>query len=297
MQIENQMVVVRGGGDLGTGVALRLQRVGWRVLMCELAQPLVIRRTVAFASAVYDGSIEVEGVVAQRIDRVAEADRIWAVDQVPVLIDPDWSLSRSLHPSLIVDAVMAKRNLGTRLDEAPIVIGLGPGFTVGVDCHAVIETQRGHNLGRVYYQGAAVPDTGTPGKIDGEDALRVVRAPSAGVFYGHRNIGEPVTAGNVIGRVITLDGSVTDSGAWRVATADRDSSRPLGQVLRTKIDGVLRGLLHDGLLIAAGTKVADVDPRAEPSYCFTVSDKSLAVGGGVLEATLYLARQSRISPP
>lgn len=291
MQIENSIAIVRGGGDLGTGAALRLQRAGWRVVVCELAQPLVIRRTVAFASAVYEGSLEVEGVIAQRIDRAEEADRLWAADRVPVLIDPDWSKSKALSPALIVDAVMAKRNLGTRRDEAPSVIGVGPGFTAGVDCHAVIETQRGHNLGRVYYQGAAAPDTGQPGKIGGEDALRVLRSPSAGVFYGHRQIGERVKAGEVIGRVIALDGAVSDSGAWRVVTADRDSSRPLGQVIKTKIEGVLRGLLHDGLLIAAGTKVADVDPRAEESYCFTVSDKALAVGGGVLEAALYLMRQ------
>jgi len=290
MQIENSIAIVRGGGDLGTGAALRLQRAGWRVVVCELAQPLVIRRTVAFASAVYEGSLEVEGVIAQRIDRAEEADRLWAADRVPVLIDPDWSKSKALSPALIVDAVMAKRNLGTRRDEAPSVIGVGPGFTAGVDCHAVIETQRGHNLGRVYYQGAAAPDTGQPGKIGGEDALRVLRSPSAGVFYGHRQIGERVKAGEVIGRVIALDGAVSDSGAWRVVTADRDSSRPLGQVIKTKIEGVLRGLLHDGLLIAAGTKVADVDPRAEESYCFTVSDKALAVGGGVLEAALYLMR-------
>ena len=292
MQIEHPIVVIRGGGDLGTGAALRLQRAGWRVLVCELAQPLVIRRTVAFASAVYEGSIEVEGVIAQRIDRVEEAERLWAAERVPVLIDPDWSKSKALSPAVIVDAVMAKRNSGTRIDDASIVIGVGPGFTAGVDCHAVVETQRGHNLGRVYYQGAAAPDTGQPGQIGGEAASRVIRAPTAGVFYGHRQIGERVKAGDVIGRVIALDGAVSDSGAWRVVTADRDSSRPLGQVIKTKIEGVLRGLLHDGLLIAAGTKVADVDPRAEESYCFTVSDKALAVGGGVLEAALYVMRHT-----
>jgi xanthine dehydrogenase accessory factor len=159
-----------------------------------------------------------------------------------------------------------------------------------VDCHAVIETQRGHNLGRVYYQGAAAADTGTPGKLGGQDALRVLRAPIDGVFYAQRKIGEAVSAGEVIGRVIAVDVSLTDSAAWRLSAVDRDSSRPLGTVIRTQIEGMLRGILHDGLTVSANTKIADVDPRAEVSYCFTVSDKAWAVGGGVLEAVLYLRR-------
>ncbi len=296
MSVDN-IAVVRGGGDLGTGAALRLQRAGWRVLVTEIARPLVIRRGAALATAVYDGSIELEGTVGERIDRAAEADRVWAADRLPVLIDPDHTRSAQLHPSVIVDAIMAKRNTGSRIDEAAIVIGLGPGFTAGVDCHAVVETQRGHNLGRVYYRGAAAADTGTPGKLGGQDALRVLRAPTAGVFYGQRKIGEAVKAGEVIGRVIEVDGSLTDSAAWRLSAVDRDSSRPLGTVVRTSIDGVLRGILHDGLTVCAGLKIADVDPRAEVSYCFTVSDKAWAVGGGVLEAALFLARQSTISPP
>ncbi len=297
MNVDNRTAVVRGGGDLGTGAALRLQRAGFRVIVTELAQPLVIRRGASLAAAIYDGSIELEGTMGVKIDRAAEADRVWASDRIPVLIDPDRSQAASLQPAVIVDAIMAKHNTGTRLDDAPIVIALGPGFTAGVDCHAVVETQRGHHLGRVYYQGSAAVDTGTPGKLGGEDALRVLRAPTAGVFYGQQKIGERVKHGDIIGRVIAVDVSLTDSAAWRLTAADRDSSRPLGTVIRTQIDGVLRGLLHDGLTVAAGTKIADVDPRAEVSYCFTVSDKAWAVGGGVLEAALYLARQSLISPP
>ena len=186
---------------------------------------------------------------------------------------------------------MAKHNTGTQLGDAPIVVALGPGFTAGVDCHAVIETQRGHNLGRVYYQGAARPDTGTPGNLGGQDALRVVRAPVDGVFYAQRKIGDRVKAGDMIGRVITVDVSLTDSAAWRLAAMDRDASQPLGIVVKTKIDGVLRGILHDGLKVAANTKIADVDPRDEVEYCFTVSDKSWAVGGGALEAVLHLMRK------
>ncbi len=288
---EDNIAVVRGGGDLGTGAALRLQRAGWRVLVTEIARPLVIRRGVALAAAIYDGTIELEGTVGVKIDRAAEADRVWAADRLPVLIDPDRSQAAALQPIALVDAIMAKCNTGTRLTDAPVVVALGPGFTAGVDCHAVIETQRGHHLGRVYYHGAAAADTGTPGKLGGQDALRVLRAPTAGVFYGQRKIGEAVKAGEVIGRVIAVDGSLTDSAAWRLSAVDRDSSRPLGTVVRASIDGVLRGILHDGLTVTAGLKIADVDPRGEVSFCFTVSDKAWAVGGAVVEAALWLRRR------
>jgi xanthine dehydrogenase accessory factor len=171
------------------------------------------------------------------------------------------------------------------------VVALGPGFTAGVDCHAVIETQRGHNLGRVYYQGSAASNTNMPGNLGGQDAQRVVRAPVAGIFYAQRKIGDHVTAGDVIGRAITVDVSLTDSAAGRLAAIDRDASQPLGIVIKTKIDGVVRGLLHDGLKVEANAKIADVDPRGEVENCFSVSDKSWAVGGGVLEAVLYLMRR------
>lgn len=294
MTVDNSIMVVRGGGDLGTGVALRLQRAGFRVLVTDLAQPLVIRRGAALAAAIYDGAIELEGTRGERIERAAAADRVWAADQLPVLIDPDRSGAAQLQPAVIVDAIMAKRNTGTRLADAPIVIALGPGFTAGVDCHAVVETQRGHNLGRVYYRGAAAADTGTPGQLGGEAARRVLRAPIAGVFYAQQKIGARVKSGDVIGRVIAVDGALTDSAARRLALADRDASRPLGTALRAKIDGVVRGLLRDGLSVDAGLKVADVDPRADVSACFTVSDKAWAVGGGVLEAALYLSHRRSV---
>ena len=294
MLAEKPLALIRGGGDLGTGVALRLHRAGWRVLVVELLQPLVIRRTVAFASAVYDGSIEVEGTIGERIVEASAADRVWEADRIPVLVDPDRTAAARLHPIALIDAIMAKHNIGTQIDDAPIVVALGPGFTAGVDCHAAIETQRGHNLGRVYYQGSATPNTGTPGTVGGQDALRAVRTPVAGVFYGQRKIGERVRAGEVLGRVITVDVSITDSAAWRLASIDRDASQPLGIVIKSKLDGVLRGILHDGLKISADTKIADVDPRGETEYCFTVSDKSWAVGGAALEAVLYL-RQKNLS--
>jgi xanthine dehydrogenase accessory factor len=280
---------------LGTGVALRLQRAGWRVIITELLQPLVIRRAVAFASAIYEGSIEVEGTQGSRIqadDVEREAGACWAAGQIPVVVDPDRAAAARLRPSAVIDAIMAKSNTGTRIDDAPIVVALGPGFTAGVDCHAVIETQRGHHLGRVYYQGAAQPNTGIPGNLGGQDALRAVRAPAAGVFYAYRQIGDQLKAGEVIGRVITVDVPLSDSAAGRLALADRDASRPLGVIVTTGIGGILRGVMHDGLKVAANTKVADVDPRAAVDYCFTVSDKSWAVGGGALEAVLHLQRRN-----
>jgi xanthine dehydrogenase accessory factor len=294
MSAEKPLALIRGGGDLGTGVALRLHRAGWRVIITELLQPLVIRRTVAFASVIYDGSIEVENTIglcihADQIER--EAETCWAADQIPVVVDPDRIAAAQLYPIAVIDAIMAKRNRGTQIGDAPIVVGLGPGFTAGVDCHAVIETQRGHNLGRVYYRGAALPDSGTPGNVGGQDTQRVVRAPVDGVFYAQRKIGDRLKAGDVIGRVITVDVSLTDSAAWRLAAIDRDASQPLGIVVKTKIDGVLRGILHDGLKVSANTKIADVDPRGEVENCFTVSDKSWAVGGGALEAVLYLRQK------
>jgi xanthine dehydrogenase accessory factor len=300
MLAEKPLALIRGGGDLGTGVALRLQRAGWQVLIAELLQPLVIRRKVAFASAIYDGSIEVEGTLGLRVHAEhieAEAGQCWSADQIPVVVDPDRTAAAQLHPIAVIDAIMAKHNTGTQLDDAPIVAALGPGFTAGVDCHAVIETQRGHNLGRVYYQGAAQPNTGVPGNLGGQDGQRAVRAPVAGVFYAQRKIGDRLKAGDVIGRVITVDVSLTDSAAWRLATIDRDASQPLGIVVKTKIDGVLRGILHDGLKVPANTKIADVDPRGEVEYCFTVSDKSWAVGGGALEAVLYLRRRDLSGGP
>ncbi len=266
MKLDQSIVVMRGGGDLGTGAALRLQRAGWRVLIIELAQPLAIRRAVAFATAIYDGSIEVEDTIAQRIEKVDEADRLWALDRIPVIVDVDRSIGAQLNSVALIDAIMAKHNTGTRLGDAPIVVALGPGFVAGVDCHAVVETNRGHNLGRVYYRGPAETDTDVPGQIGGENNRRVLRAPTSGVFHAERKIGEVVKTGEVIGYV----GSVP---------------------LAAQIDGVLRGMLADGLFIAGGTKVADIDPRGNMSHCFSVSDKAWAVGGGVLEAVLYLARQ------
>ena len=268
MNHEGPLAVIRGGGDLGTGVALRLQRAGWRIVITELSQPLVIRRAVALASAVYEGAIELEGTIARYVERAGvlkDAPLLWTRGEIPVIVDPDRGVVSQLQPLAVIDAIMAKRNTGTQLTEAPIVVALGPGFTVGLDCQAVIETRRGHNLGRVYYQGTAEADTGIPGKVGGQDSQRVLRAPVPGTFTACTTIGQHVEAGAMIAQV---------------------NETPV----ITSIAGVVRGLLHDGLSIPTGMKVADVDPRDEARHCFTVSDKAWAVGGGVLEAVLYLQR-------
>ncbi|HET7091561.1 MAG TPA: selenium-dependent molybdenum cofactor biosynthesis protein YqeB, partial [Anaerolineae bacterium] len=202
-------VVIRGGGDLATGVALRLHRAGFRITVLEIPQPTVIRRAVAFASAVYDGSTVVEGVTARLMRLDDDLEPMWRSGEAPVVVDPDASILARLRPDALVDAIMAKRDpsaalragLGTHIDGAPMVVALGPGFTAGVDCHAVVETNRGHSLGRVYYAGTAEANTGVPGAVGGQDALRVVRAPVDGVFQGLRKIGDRVSRGDSIGRV------------------------------------------------------------------------------------------------
>lgn len=268
--LEDILVVIKGGGDLATGVAHRLHRAGMQIVVTELAQPTVIRRAVALASAVYEWQVEVEGLVAQLVESDQEIRVALAGGQVPVIVDPRADVISRLHPTVVVDAIMAKRNTGTRIIVAPIVIGLGPGFTAGVDVHAVIETNRGHNLGRVILSGSAEPHTGVPGSTAGFTVERVLHAPCNGTFMGKRHIGDPVEAGEVVASVA-------------------------GQPVTAKISGVLRGLLADGLLVRGGTKVGDVDPRGVREHCFTISDKARAIGGGVLEAILYLLEIRRWS--
>ncbi len=270
--LERFTVVIKGGGDLGTGVAWRLCRVGMRVLVTELPHPLVIRRAVAFASAVYEGAITVEGITARLVQDDAAVEAAWARGEVPVLVDPEGAVIGRLRPLVVVDAIMAKRNTGTHRGDAPIVIGLGPGFMAGRDVDAVIETKRGHFLGRAIYEGPAQPNTGVPGDVRGETARRVVRAPAAGRFHAHRRIGDRVRAGDLLAEVD-------------------------GVPVRSPLDGVLRGLLADGLEVTSGMKVGDVDPRGVVEHCFTISDKALAVGGGVLEAILVLARRKGVGAP
>jgi xanthine dehydrogenase accessory factor len=261
--LESMLVLVIGGGDLGTGTAYRLHRAGFKVVVSELPQPSVIRRAVAFASAVYDGQIEVEGVEARLAEDEEEIKSLLEQGIVPVIADPEGKARTLLKPDVIVDARMAKRSLGTTLADASIVIGLGPGFTAGQDVHAVVETMRGHNLGRVILQGRAQPDTHVPGLVHGYGRERVLWAPCAGRFRSDAHIGDSVDVRQIV--------------AWVEE-----------QPVQASISGVLRGLLHNSLLVREGQKVGDIDPRGITEYCFTISDKARAIGGAVLEAILYL---------
>jgi len=270
--IPGNLVVVRGAGDLATGCIVRLVRTGFRVAALESARPSSIRRTVCLSEAMYEGEAEVEGIRAVRLDDPERLSDVLAhfgpAGPVPILADPEGAVLARLRPLALVDAIIAKRNLGTRLGLAQVVVALGPGFEAGVDCHAVVETNRGHDLGRVLLHGRAEPDTGTPGLIAGLGRERVLHAPAAGAAENLRRIGDPVRAGEP---VLALHGP------------DRTAT------VAAAIDGVLRGLIRDGYPVPRGMKVADVDPRCRPEHCFSISDKALAVAGGVLEAILMLA--------
>nr|WP_277998722.1 selenium-dependent molybdenum cofactor biosynthesis protein YqeB [Moorella sulfitireducens] len=257
------MVVIKGAGDLASGVAHRLHQAGFLVIMTEIPRPTVIRRAVAFAEAVYSGATTVEGVTARLVTGPEEALAQTMRGEIAVMVDPEARVIAALRPEIIVDAILTKTNLGTSIDQAPIVIALGPGFTAGRDAHAVVETKRGHYLGRVIWEGEALPNTGIPGEVMGYTEARVLRAPADGIFKGCKVIGDPVAAGEIVAMV--------------------------GEVpLPARISGVLRGILHDGLEVTPGMKAGDIDPRGERDYCFTISEKARAVAGGVLEAILHL---------
>lgn len=262
------LVVIKGAGDLASGVAYRLKRSGFPLIMTELPAPSLVRRTVSFGEAVYTGKMVVEGLTARRVDTPEEAHALACSQVIPVLVDPQAASVAMLKPQVLVDAIIAKVNTGTTISNALLVIGMGPGFTAGSDCHAVIETNRGHWLGRVIYPGGgpsgngqAEPNTNTPGVVKGRTADRVLRAPAAGHVTPHARIGDSIAVGQLIATVA-------------------------GQEVRAAFAGVLRGLLHEQVAVTPGFKIGDLDPRGEVSHCFTISDKSLAVGGGVLEAIL-----------
>jgi len=252
------LVVLRGGGDLATGVVHRLMNAGFAVIVLELEQPLVLRRTVSVASAVLEGRMTVDGIDAILVDSTDAAVQAAASGVAAVLISPELPIFGS-PPSVLVDARVAKRNLDTSIDQAPLVIGLGPGLRAGHDCHAVVETMRGHRLGRVIWDGSAVDDTGIPGRVGGVGAQRVVRAPDAGVVNWTVEIGDMVDSGQSIGAV----------GKTEVTAP---------------ISGVVRGLIAPGHQAQSELKIGDIDPRGDRSACFEISDKARLVGSGVLEA-------------
>lgn len=257
------LILIKGAGDIASGVAYRLHRAGYGVVMTDLPKPTAIRRTICFSEAIINGEAAVEGVLARHADSAQEARATVASGAIAVLADPEALCVTELKPPVVVDAILAKRNVGTRITDAPAVIALGPGFTAGEDCHAVVETMRGHTLGRVYYEGSALPNTGVPGEIGGFALERILRAPCDGVFRGVRRIGDEVEKGDVCAYV---------------------GDEPIKSAIR----GVLRGLLADGLVVRAGMKSGDVDPRCKKEHCYLVSDKALAIAGGVLEAILAL---------
>ena len=269
MKFNNELIIIRGGGDLASGVAVRLFNAGFKVIVLETLHPLAIRLPVSFASAVFHGSCNIENIEGVLAETYDEADEIINSNKIAVLIDP---LGRSIEYynfSVLIDAIMAKRNLGTQKEQAPLVIGVGPGFEAGVDVDAVIETKRGHYLGRVIYEGSTLQDTGISGEIAGESKKRLLRAPAEGIFIPEHKIGDLVQTGDTIAMVSDIP-------------------------LKAQLSGVIRGLIYPNTPVTEGMKVGDIDSRGIKDYCFTVSDKALSVGGGVLEAICsYLKKTNK----
>ncbi len=260
------LIVVRGGGDLATGTIYKLKKSGFSVLILEVAAPSSIRRNVAFCEAVYQGRQTVEDMTCYRAESLQQAQQYLSEGKLTVLVDPAGQSISKLSPLAVVDGILAKKNLGTNRNMAPITVALGPGFTAGEDVDAVIETKRGHNLGRVLWQGCAAPNTGIPGLIGGYDKERVIHCPAKGILRNVKHITDTVSKGEIIAVVETEDGSVP---------------------VEATLDGILRGLLRDGYPVEVGFKMADIDPRAdEYDNCFTISDKARCIAGGVLEAIL-----------
>ncbi len=261
-----KLVVIRGAGDIATGVALRLYHAGFQVAMLDIAQPTVIRRTVAFAQAMFDGKACVEGVTACVANDINDAFEAINRGEIPLLIDEDARSLEQLKPRFLVDAILAKQNLGTNRNMAPITVALGPGFNAGHDCDAVIETNRGHDLGRVIYHGYTHPNTGIPGNIGGHTARRVIRAPADGIMQCRVALGDLVQEGDIVAHC--------------------------GEVpVIAPLSGMVRGLLHDGLATKIGSKIGDIDPRGMQADYTTVSDKARAIAGAVLEAMLKLGQR------
>lgn len=266
-QWRDNLIIVRGGGDIATGTIHKLFQCGFPVLVLEMKNPSCIRRTVSFCEAVFDREMVVEGVTAVRVESLEEAFAAWKEGRVPVRIDPEGTVIRQCFPAVVVDAILAKKNLGTSMQDAPIVIALGPGFTAGKDVHAVIETKRGHNLGRVIYKGEAASNTGVPGVIGGYGKERVIHAPIGGKVHIVKKIGEETAAGDIIAYVDT-------------------------EPVFAGIMGIVRGMIREGYQVEKGLKMADIDPRTgEKQNCLLISDKARCVAGGVLEAIMHLKKQ------
>lgn len=273
---KDKLVIVRGGGDIATGTIHRLHKSGFRVLVLEIEHPAAIRRQVSFCEAVYSGSTKIEGVTGVRVSKVIkkesdltkkvrlELESIWDRHLVPVMIDPDGVSIQALHPKIVIDGILAKKNLGTKRQMAPLTIGFGPGFVAGEDVDVVIETMRGHNLGRIITEGPALPDTKIPGNIAGYTKERVLRSPEAGVVYPVHRIGDVVAVDDVVMEIHTDEGQVVP--------------------VKATIPGIIRGMIKEGFSVKKGFKIGDIDPRVgELENCFTISDKARCIAGSVLE--------------
>ena len=255
-------ILIKGAGEMASAIAWRLYQANMRhICMLDLENALAVRRQVSFCTVFEDTETSVEGVPAISVKDGDGIDAAWNKSKIAVTLTTDWDLIKDHRPDVVIDAILAKRNTGTALADAPLVIALGPGFEAGADCHLLIETNRGHNLGRIIENGAATANTGIPGAISGHTAQRVLRAPAAGAFKTDRVIGDLVKAGDVVGQVE-------------------------GNPLVAEIDGILRGLIKPGTVIPRGLKIGDIDPRGDAQYCDTISDKARAIGGSVLEAIM-----------
>lgn len=261
MACKNLKVLIRGGGELASAVACRMAESHFSVIMTEVATPNAVRRNVSFCEAVYEGAKTVEGHTARLVASATQARAAWKAGELAIIVDPDTTIRGDIKPDVEIDAIIAKKNLGTRKSDAELVIGLGIGFEGGKDVHVVIETNRGHNLGRVMREGIAEADTGNPGNIGGYTTERVLRAPKDGTFKTSKKIGDMVKAGDVIATVG-------------------------GAPVKAAIPGVIRGLLRNGTPVTKGLKSGDVDPRGNLEYVNTISDKGRTISGGVLEAIL-----------
>jgi xanthine dehydrogenase accessory factor len=262
MMLSDLKILIRGAGEMATGSACRLYHCGFsRMLLTEIEKPLAVRRSVSLCEAVYEKSWIVEDVRAELINSAEETQGLWEKKTIPVLVDPALSCLNVFRPDVLIDAILAKKNLGTSMESAPLVIAMGPGFWAGKDAHYVIETARGHQLGRLISAGCSSPNTGIPGEIGGHSVFRVVRSPTEGIFLSDFSIGVSVKEGQIIGNVS-------------------------GKPAKAGLDGVLRGLIKPGSYVTPNLKIGDVDPRGDPSYCMTISEKARAIGGTVLEAIL-----------
>ncbi|CAK7075397.1 molybdenum hydroxylase [Tissierella sp. P1] len=264
-----ELIIIRGGGDIATGIGHRLFMAGFKVIILDIEKPLAIRRRVSFCEAVYNGEIIVEGVKAILTRNLEEIYEAINNGIIPVYIDGKGEIINSIKPIAIIDSILAKKNLGTTKDMAPMTIGIGPGFEAGVDVDLVVETKRGHFLGKVIHKGKAEDDTGIPGDILGYKEERIIRAEANGIFKSYYNIGDKVEVGDII-------------------------CETSGQKVRARISGILRGIIKEGLYVEKGLKIGDIDPRGIEEYVYTISDKARAVGGGALEGIMYLRKGRRI---